>query len=463
MTSSRIHNEAFALLQQAVALHQGGRPDRAVPLYDRVLALEPGNGWALFFRGLAAEEQGEFDSAGRIYARAAAAGFAEPDLALARGGLALKRGRWAEAQGHYEQAARAVPEVAALWTNLGLALKRQGLLQEAAIAWREGLRLRRGLPADPAAVLDREEARALRLANRDKVEHDLAQLRHLRAAGRLGPERDAAIGALAVLAERLPRQDARLRELGPAELGAAAGLFNRLLHLGDGSALPGPLLRPEAEAQLAAARELPLVVDDLLTPQALARLDAFLRDSTIWFEAKDHGGHVGAYLEEGLAQPLLLQLAASLQAAMPALLGHLQLAQIWGYSYAAAGTGTEMHADAGTVSVNFWITPTEACLEGGGLILCDGAIPDDWSFADANGPAERLRVWLRRTRPPQRHIPYRGNRLLVFDGRAPHRTEPFRFREGFASRRLNLTFLFDLATGGVAASQWRHPGGSAAR
>lgn len=479
MTSSQTHKEPFVLLQQAVALHRAGARAQALPLYDRVLAMEPGNGWALFFRGIAAEEEGEPALAEQLFEQAGAAGFNEPDLPMARGALALKQGHWAQAQAQFEAAARTAPEIAALWTNLGLALKRQGRLPEAAAAWAEGLRLRRGFPADPAAILDPQEQRALRRTNTAKLNHDLEQLQWLRRSGRLGAEMDPAIAALGALAQAPSGDPLRLLDPSDRDLGAAGPILNRCLHLGDGAALPQSPLSRQAMAALAAADAasgLPwpagaeaaeaaeegsadrlgvTVIDDVLTPVALARLEAFLRQSTIWFEAKDHGGHVGAYLEEGLAQPLLLQLAAALQAAMPRLLGGLALAQLWGYSYAAEGSGTDIHADAGRISVNLWLTPGHACLSGGGLVLYDTLVPADWAFADVNGQADRLRAWLQERRPGRATIPYRGNRLLLFDGRAPHRTEPFRFRPGFANRRLNLTFLFDAPDSGIAASQWR--------
>lgn len=463
-----MHNEPFALLQQAVARHQAGDRAAAILLYDAVLAEQPENGWALFFRGVAAEEDGAFASAGGFYDRAAGSGFAEPELLIAQGGLALKQGAWAEAIARYEAALRIAPEVAALWNNLGLALKRQGQLSEACIAWEEGLRLRRGCPQDPSAILDIAERRMLRRANGPKIAHDLAQLRFLRAEGLLGEEAEAWIDALAALAARVPESDMRLRDLSDAELGAAAGSFNRLLALADGRAVTGSPLSGAACAALAladdqdrrppdgpaGAADSPIVIDDLLTQEALDRLCRFLRESTIWFEAKDHGGHVGAYLEEGMAQPLLLQIGKALRTALPRRLGHLQLAQVWGYSYAATGSGTDIHADAGAVSANLWLTGTEACLSGGGLQLFDARVPADWSFAEVNGPAQRLRSWLQDSAPPSRTVAYRGNRLVLFDGRAPHRTEPFRFRDGFDRRRLNLTFLFDAPGSGIAASQW---------
>ena len=39
-------------------------------------------------------------------------------------------------------------------------------------------------------------------------------------------------------------------------------------------------------------------------------------------------------------------------------------------------------------------------------------------------------------------IPYRQNRIVVFDSALYHKTDSFRFREGYENRRINLTLLF---------------------
>ena len=52
-------------------------------------------------------------------------------------------------------------------------------------------------------------------------------------------------------------------------------------------------------------------IDNFLTPSALNSIRKFLLGSTIWFDIKI-GGYLGAYLKEGLACPLLLQIAETL-------------------------------------------------------------------------------------------------------------------------------------------------------
>ena len=61
----------------------------------------------------------------------------------------------------------------------------------------------------------------------------------------------------------------------------------------------------------------PLVIDNVLSSAALEELQRFSRDATIWFEVKDHGGHLGAYFEEGFACELLIAIADALREVLP--------------------------------------------------------------------------------------------------------------------------------------------------
>ena len=58
------------------------------------------------------------------------------------------------------------------------------------------------------------------------------------------------------------------------------------------------------------------VVDNFLSLDALNSLRKFLLESTIWFDQKK-GGYLGAYLKEGLASPLILQIASELKSRFP--------------------------------------------------------------------------------------------------------------------------------------------------
>ena len=48
-------------------------------------------------------------------------------------------------------------------------------------------------------------------------------------------------------------------------------------------------------------------------------------------------------------------------------------------------------------------------------------------------------------------IPYRQNRIVVFDSALYHKTDSFRFREGYENLRINLTLLLEDAARGRCA------------
>src|SRR6201999_1176941 len=61
--------------------------------------------------------------------------------------------------------------------------------------------------------------------------------------------------------------------------------------------------------------------DYLLTPEALLGLKQYLLESTIWHDFSHIDGFVASYLEDGLACPLILQIADEIRRAFPDLLG----------------------------------------------------------------------------------------------------------------------------------------------
>jgi hypothetical protein len=105
-------------------------------------------------------------------------------------------------------------------------------------------------------------------------------------------------------------------------LAATFHAYNRLLHVPPTSVpIGGPLATDTdfaaADRAFEKCRPLPVVIDNALSTEALEELQGFSRDATIWFEVKDHGGHLGAYFEEGLACELLIATADALRRALP--------------------------------------------------------------------------------------------------------------------------------------------------
>lgn len=136
---------------------------------------------------------------------------------------------------------------------------------------------------------------------------------------------------------------------------------------------------------------------------------------------------------------------------------------MWAYKYDERYTGINIHADQAAVNLNFWITNEDANLDktSGGLVIYTKKPPAHWTFEQYNqltegGDAHSL---LEESGWKNVTVPYKENRLVMFDSALFHKTDDFRFKKGYLNRRINLTLLFgrmvlgdgDPAAGGEGA------------
>ena len=184
--------------------------------------------------------------------------------------------------------------------------------------------------------------------------------------------------------------------------------------------------------------------DDLLTWQALSRLKRYLIESTIWHDFGHIGGFVASYLEDGLACPLMLQIADELRRAFPAVLGGHALCQAWAFKGLRPQAAVDVHADDATVSVNFWVTPTDANLNPGqgGLVVCRAPPPEGWEIKDYDADRERIVTFLEQKAGDSLVVPYRQNRAVLFRSRLFHHSDRPEFSSTYENHRINLTFLY---------------------
>ena len=287
-------------------------------------------------------------------------------------------------------------------------------------------------------------AKSLSHANRAKLLHDAAQFEYL---GRAGP----GLGRF----EKLARSYALAAEMSPAAVGPLSPAqwelvgedYNADIHgVGApetaGTALGG---RPDRDGLLKRWRECGAVYfDDFLTSAALAALRRHLLESTIWHDFGHIPGHVASYLEDGLASPLLLQVADELRDLIPEVLGDKPLSQAWAFRSVEAVGAIEAHSDDADVSINFWLTPDEANLDPahGGMQLCLAVPPADWKVTGYEDDRRRTMDFLRHHRGEMLRVRYRQNRAVLFNSRLVHFSDAPRFGDDYESRRLNVTMLF---------------------
>ena len=351
-----------------------------------------------------------------------------PDLAEPwnnRGALLADMGRPQEALESLDRALGLEPELVAGLSNRGFALRELARFDEALET------LNRALQLAPDTVSA--------LAHRGKVQSEMNRLeeafRDFRRVAELTGKNEGAMRAHQLEHDREQR-----------DWRGAHGVTEQERFVG-GERLSGPAVNPHnAMAVTQAWKDSDpriVVIDDLLTPEALTELRRYCRGSNMWHTAYSQG-YLGAFPESGFAAPLLAQVAEELGTTFPEIFAGHPLRYHWGFKYDSRLEGIGIHADEAAVNVNFWITPDAANLDpkGGGLVIWDKAAPLEWDFAKFNADESAAYQFLGQQGAGSVRIPYRANRAVIFDSNLFHKTDRISFAEGYENRRINITMLY---------------------
>ena len=465
------------------ALLELGRAEDAVAALRQAAALDEGAAGGHSDLGNALQEIGALEEAEASLRRAIDL---DPKLAAAHanlGNVLQDLHRVAEAEAAYREAIALDPTYAAAHANLGNALKNLGREDEAVTSLERALELkpgnatyranlgmvhvargdaaaalacfgraaerRHGPSLSPGMLTRREGERAAIPIAPFKLQHDAEQIRRLCRDGRVDPSFDRAADTYEQVLAALP-PDAPPDEpiaLSDREWRRIAPAYNRPLYLPEAPAAAEGAVNPDLDAdeiERAYRESAPnlVVVDDFLTADALERLWRFCLDATVWYQVKR--GYLGAYLVDGFATALALQIADELRARLPDIFGRHRLEQLWAYKYDSRLQGIATHADFAAVNVNFWVTPDEANRDpaSGGLVVHKAHAPSDWAFRAYNADSARMAQFLEEAGDEPVTVPYRRNRVVIFDSDLFHRTDNLDFRPGYENRRINVTMLF---------------------
>lgn len=459
-----------------LVLHKSGRPDEAAAAYEQAIRLRPGYLEALANLGNLHLEQGRYGQAEEAYRNLLALQPGYPDGYNGLGVALKEQGRWSEAEAAYRQALAADPNHPEARCNLGAVFLEQGRYPEAIDAFDAALRLK---PAyinaryhlgfawlwsgdrDRAvecfrhtATMKQDHRRPLGplVTSVSRLKHDAEQIEYLMSRGLLQESARPYLSALQRLRRRqaLGDPDSQRLMLTAVEAATVAPSYNQILNWGQGEVMAGGALNPGLDAPAVEAdyaRHDPgiTVVDGILKAEALDRLRRWCLEATIWKREYDNG-YLGAFLGDGFASPLLIQIAEELRLRFPAIFQAHRLTQAWAFKQDSERKGLNMHADAAAVNVNFWITPDEANLdpEHGGLVVWDKEAPVEWNFKEYNSSRNepKVREFLRSMGAHAVTIPYRANRAVIFNSDLFHETDRLRFRDEYESRRINITLLY---------------------
>ena len=431
------------------ALRESGALEEAEASLRRAIELDPQHAVAHANLGNVLQDLYRVEEAEAAYRQAIAL---DPEHAAAHANLgnALKRlGRENEAIASLERALALKPDRATYRANLGMVHAARGDAPAALACFGDAATLRHGSPLAPDVLTQRREERPAVPVAPFKLQHDAEQIRWLCGEGRI----DASFERVAEAYEKIL---AALPAAAPPEAPVAleapdwrriAAAYNRPLHLPEAPAATDAAVNPDLDAsaiEAAYQESAPnlVVVDDFLTQDALDRLWRFCLDATVWYQVKR--GYLGAYLVDGFATALALQIADELRSCLPGIFRSHRLEQLWAYKYDSRLQGIATHADFAAVNVNFWVTPDEANRnpDSGGLVIHKAHAPSDWAFRTYNADSARMAKFLADAGGEPVTVPYRRNRVVIFDSDLFHRTDDLDFHPGYENRRINVTMLF---------------------
>ncbi len=448
---------------------EAGRIPEAIEFYRRSIAAEPNFAEAHYNLGVLLQEQGRLEEAAESYRRAISL---KPDFDDASNNLAslyTSQQKLDQAIEILERLIAKRPDFAAAHNNLGLAYFVGG-------AGLVGQRMLDSLPGtlhwsvSPEGALQKDKDKieqAKRFYRRAlEIDPNFAKA-HFNLAGALCMDRhteegfasfmryaEIIYGAGGTRSKNPPPHKLHHDEEQRAYLGTigvpGGGAVNDMFYLAGGERLTGPAVNPNAAIEATEQgwrtnKPQIVVIDDLLTQDALEGMRRFCLGSTIWRQIYDNG-YLGANVEHGFTCPLLAQIVDELRTTYPAIFRDHPLFQTWAFKYDSRLKGTGIHADFAAVNVNFWITPDEANLDpkGGGLIVWDKGAPLDWDFQKYNTDDKSIREFLKNAGSKSVKIPYRANRAVIFDSDLFHETDVITFKEGYENRRINVTLLYGM-------------------
>jgi tetratricopeptide (TPR) repeat protein len=427
-------------IAEAVRLHREGRLGEAASRYEDILRAHPDHPGVLHNLGVVAAQGGDHAAALGYFDRALAA---RPDYASAhhnKAGALWELGRLEEAADGYRLALDAEPGRYDAWFRLGLAENALGRRQSALACFARTSEIRRAAATAPSI-------------SKHKLDHDIAQYRFLAASGIDSDRISRLADDYAALENDIdwPDDDGEPVALTDEQSARIAATHNRPVHVADAPETVGSSLSASLDTA-AIARDFRAGfarVDGLLAPEVVRALRRFLLESTIWFDFSHVRGFLAAYLEDGLACPLIFQIASDLRRVFPEIFGPHALSQAWAFKCVGGRHSVDIHMDSAAVSINFWITPNDANLdrEHGGLVFYHAPPPPDWRIAGYNQDIDAIREFLAQSGSPATIIPYGENRAVIFDSNLFHESDAVRFRPGYENHRINVTMLFGYGEG----------------
>src|SRR3984885_1588784 len=433
-------NRLDDLIAAAAVHYQAGRVVDAEAAYQAALALAPGDTAIIHNLGVIAAAQGQHQAAIALFEDAIGH---QPHYVSAHYNRALAFLASGQSKAAIEGLTRACalqPEHYGAHRALGFLWLAEGDRGRALDHFARTYELRRGEDRLDLA------AKSLTYATRAKLLHDAEQFHFLAELSRDQQRFTSLARAYQETAQEISEHIEKLSDRQLDKLGRG---YNTPINIPGASELAGRAVSERSDLGILVrgfreSRTGAIYFDDLLTPQALQRLKSYLLESTIWHDFSHIGGFVASYLEDGLACPLILQIADEIRTTFAEVLAELPLSQAWAFKGLKPASAVDAHADDGAISVNFWVTPTAANLkpELGGLVVSLLPPPDDWQMRGYGSDRAGIVAFLVQNPHDALLVPYRENRAVLFESRLFHWSDAPEFAPGYENHRINMTFLY---------------------
>ncbi len=429
-----------ALIEEALAQHEAGRLDAAEATYKEALSVLPDNVAAKLNLGVLTAALGKHELAIEYFNSII---LTQPNYEMAyfnRAVSLIALGKTVEAIANLNYVCKLDPSHYKAHRALGFLHLSHSRRGEAMDHWAQTYELRRG---DIRTGIGNH---SLNKSSRGKLLHDAEQFRFLASVSRERQKFELLALGYETAAKEASNDIFSVSDALAESLGED---YNKAINIRSAPEIPGGAVeaRPDYD-QIMRSFYLDQKgiawFDDLLTPKALMALQRYLLESTIWHDFSHIGGFVASYLEDGLACPLVLQIADELRHVFPDILGHHPLCQAWAFKGIDGNAAIEAHVDDADVSVNFWITPNDGNLDAatGGLEICRDPPPASWAIKDYNLDKSRAHSYLEQRADSNIIIPYCENRAVIFDSHIPHRSHRPQFINDYKYHRINITLLF---------------------
>jgi len=186
-----------------------------------------------------------------------------------------------------------------------------------------------------------------------------------------------------------------------------------------------------------------VIIDDFLYEDVVNKLHNLAINCEEHDDVYKEGYYSINYKKDNLPFDILPDIINAIHVGFP-ILHDLEFDRGWVFVHDNKSNGVTPHADPAKINVNLWVTPDHAVNDPtkNGLIVYDQKAPDDWTWSQYNSDIKMIEKYLKDTDAKERHIPYRYNRICLFDSKYFHKTNGVSMWHGPENRRVNYTFMF---------------------